>query len=209
LWEYGFYIIKKGAYIVNTHLSKLSMAFLGFVAGVAFLISCGGSDSVSDADAAVPDANGLSVYVNDIRRGAIIDWNTQSGFITASGIRIWLDSGYVTFISTAGDGLRRINLAYESTNCTGQPYFVRVEGINPILARQGLVIANDTPAPDTLYFAQAGTPIESITVNSVDDGVSCNPAPSTPGYGVQVTVNDVTLTGAIHSDFVGEVKLGF
>jgi hypothetical protein len=185
------------------------MAFLGFVAGVAFLISCGGSDSVSDADAASPEVSGLGVYVNGIRRGTIIDWNTPTGFITASGSRVLLDSGYVAFLSTAGDGLRRANLAYESTNCTGQPYFVRVEGINPILARQGLVIANDTPAPDTLYFAQAGTPIESITVNSVDDGVSCNPVPGTAGYGVQVTVNDVMLTGAIHSDFVGELTLGY
>lgn len=194
---------------MNSHVSKLSMAFLGFVAGVAFLISCGGTDYVSDADAVSPEASGLSIYVNGTRRGAIIDWNTDTGFITASGSRILLDSGYVTFISTAGDGLRQIPLLYESIDCTGQPYFFRSSGVNPILAQQGFVIANDTPAPDTLYFAQAGMPIESITANSSDvDGV-CSQVPAFAGEGVKVTVNDVTLTGAIHSDFVGVLTLGF
>jgi len=44
---------------MNNHLSKLSIGLVGFVAGVAFLISCGGGESgvslpINDADAAVP-----------------------------------------------------------------------------------------------------------------------------------------------------------
>jgi hypothetical protein len=35
---------------MKNHLSNLSMVFIGFVAGIAFLISCGGNGSGSGSD---------------------------------------------------------------------------------------------------------------------------------------------------------------
>mgnify|MGYP001828818194 CR=1 FL=1 len=161
---------------------------------------------------AIGNIRGLSVYVNSVRRGAVIDWGSGGGtsfFMSAISIRVLMDSGYVAIVSTEGDGLREVPLSYESIDCTGQPYF-SFDPMNPILARQGVVISNDTPAPDTLYLAQAGTPIESITLNSQSKSGVCNtPGPGITVDGVKVTVNDATLTGAAHSDFVGELTLGF
>jgi hypothetical protein len=161
---------------------------------------------------AISNVRGLSLYVNDIRRGAIVDWSSGGGdsaFSSAIRVRVLLESGYMVFISTAGDGFIEVPLSYESADCTGQPYF-SLTTINPMLARQGVVISNDTPAPDTLYFAQAGTPIESITLNSQSKSGVCNtPGPGITVDGVKLTVNDATLTGVTHSDFVGELKLGF
>jgi len=39
---------------MKNHLSNLSMVFIGFVAGIAFLISCGGNGSGSDSTTFVP-----------------------------------------------------------------------------------------------------------------------------------------------------------
>ena len=160
---------------------------------------------------AINNLRGLSLYVNGVRRGAIIDWSSGGNppaFATAISLRTLLDSGYVALVSTAGDGLRESGLAYESTNCTGQPYFALID-MNPMLARQGVVIETDSPAPNTLYFAQAGTPIESITINSENRFGACNTKPAILAEGVSVIVNDPTLTGVTHSDFVGELTLGF
>jgi hypothetical protein len=168
-------------------------------------------EQVSANTAAINNLRGLSLYVNGVKRGAIIDWSSGGNppaFSTAISLRILLDSEYVALVSTAGDGLRQTGLAYESANCTGQPYFALVD-MNPMLARQGVVIVTDSPAPDTLYFAQADTPIESITINSENRFGVCSTKPAISAYGVKVTVNDETLTGVTHSDFIGVLKLGY
>jgi len=156
---------------------------------------------------AVNNIRSINVYVDGVRRGALIDSNTGS-FLTADGHRILLDSSYFAFFSPAGDGLRKIALRYESADCTGQPY-KDMEGWNPLIPKQGIVFSNDTPALGTLYYVQAGTVTETITIESLMmDGVcSLTNVPNVDA--AKVFVNEPTLTGVTKNDFIGDVTVGF
>lgn len=108
---------------MNTYLSKLSIAFLGFVAGVAFLISCGGGGSnevvadVTQINAAVlKDANG--VYI-----GRVI------GMEHVSLPYVLTDKAYRTQIKVT-DGKLRLShtIVFESINCTGAAYIIGAGG---------------------------------------------------------------------------------
>ena len=163
--------------------------------------------AVNDNDTRIGNIRSINVYVDGIRRGALID-SLGGNFIDARAFRVLLDSGYYVLLSTAGDGLFRVPLKYESTNCTGQAYFT-FAFINPVAARQGFVISNDTPALGTLYYVQAGTVIENIAIESTTQGGVCNTVVPTPVEATKILVNDSALTGVTHSDFVGEVTVGF
>ena len=149
----------------------------------------------------------INVYVNGVRRGALIDSNTGS-ILTATGHRILLDSKYIALFSTAGDGLRKIALRYESTDCTGQPYKL-MDGWNPLIPKQGLVFSNDTPALGTLYYVQAGTVTETITIESSMNGGICTVNTEPNINAAKVFVNEPTLTGVTKNDFIGDVTVGF
>ena len=151
------------------------------------------------------------MYVDDVRRGALIDSFSgagQNNFITAIGFRILLDSKYFATFSPAGDGLRQIALRYESTDCTGQPY-LPMDDWNPLIPKQGIVISNDTPALGTLYFVQAGAVMESITIESSMINGVCSIFNIPNVNASKVFVNEPTLTGVIKNDFIGDVTLGF
>lgn len=160
---------------------------------------------------ALNNIRSINVYVNGVRRGALIDSHSGANppsFLTAVGFRVLLDSGYIALVSTAGDGLRKLWLGYESTNCTGQPYKY-MNDWNPILARQGMVYSNDTPALDTLYYVQAGTVTETITIeSSMRDGV-CTLRSEPNVNAAKVFVNEPTITGVTKNDFIGDVTVGF
>ena len=163
--------------------------------------------AISDNQARISNIRSINVYVDGFRRGALME-PRGGNFINAAAIRVLLDSEYLALLSTAGDGLREVRLSYQSTNCTGQPYLA-IADMNPVAARQGLVIWNDTPAPDTLYYAQAGTVIENITPVSSTLGGVCSTASGAITDAVKVYVNEPTITGVTQSDFIGEVSIGF
>lgn len=92
---------------MNDQLSKLSIGLLGFVAGVAFLISCGGSGDgdtgislpINDADAATPDSIWSDVIVStDYTDSALNEYTVPvSGQILTdviSPLAYNVDSGY-------------------------------------------------------------------------------------------------------------------
>jgi hypothetical protein len=81
--------------------------------------------------------------------------------------------------------------------------------MNPVAARQGIVMRNNAPISNTLYYAPAGSAIESISKESQTIGGICDDIPTTPIDAVQVIINDSTITGVIPSDFVGEVTIGY
>jgi len=152
----------------------------------------------------------INVYVNGVRRGPLIDTfsSVGGGFVGAEALRILLDSGYITLVSVIGDGVRDQSLRYESIDCTGQPYLL-MELWNPMMAKQGVVISNDVPDLGTLYYVQAGTTIENITIESqMKDGVcELNNRPNVDA--AKVYVNEPTLTGVMKNDFIGDVTIGF
>jgi len=163
----------------------------------------------SALETGINNIRSINVFVNGVRRGAFLDSYLNS-FVTATAIRVLLDSRYIALVSTAGDGVFSvIKLGYESANCTGQAY-IDMTGWNPMMAQQGLVFSNGTPAPGTLYSVYARTAVETITIESTSKDGVCDPAVSLPGVSVaKVSLNDSTLTGVTKSDFIGDVTLGF
>jgi len=61
---------------MKNQLSKLSMILIGFISGVAFLISCGGDRTINDADAgALPDISDQMLCIGNT---SLIDENSVS-----------------------------------------------------------------------------------------------------------------------------------
>ena len=163
--------------------------------------------AVNDNDTRINNIRSINVYVNGVTRGAFIE-SLSTGFISASAIRLLLDSQYFAIIMTSGDGLREVPLSYLTNNCTGQAYLA-IQNMNPIVARQGLVVRNNLPVSNSLYYAPAGSVIENISVESSTTGGVCNDIPTTASDAVKVIVNDSTITGVNPDDFVGDVTIGF
>lgn len=178
---------------MNNHLSKLFIAFLGFVAGVAFLINCGGSDggsvSVVDADvtqinsAVLKDANG--VYV-----GRVI------GMEHSSAPYVLTDQGYRTGMLM---GLGRIfefgEVYFESVDCTGTAYVASLKNL-------GTVYIPNNVLGDLAYTAGAifYTPhdAQSVTINiqsMYDFNMNCVPHIATDDTAYPAYANDPSITG--------------
>jgi len=165
------------------------------------------NEEVSANTTAINNLRSIQVYVNGIRRGTLME-PRGGNFINATAIRLFLESEYIALLSTAGSGLLEVPLSYQSNDCSGQSYLA-VPDMNPVAARQGIVMRNNAPISNTLYYAPAGSAIESISKESQTIGGICDDIPTTPIDAVQVIINDSTITGVIPSDFVGEVTIGY
>jgi len=165
------------------------------------------NEQISANTTAINNLRSIQVYVNGVRRGTMME-PRGGNFINATAIRLLLESEYVALLSTAGIGLFEVPISYQSNDCSGQPYLA-VPDLNPVAARQGIVMRNNSPVSDTLYYAPAGSAIEVITKESQILGGICDDVPTTSIDAVQVMVNDSTMTGVIPTDFVGEVTIGF
>ena len=165
------------------------------------------NEQVSANTTAINNLRSVNVYVDGVRRGAMME-PFGGNFINASAIRMLLESEYIALLSTGGGGLREVPLSYQTNDCSGQSYLA-IGSINPVAARQGIVMRNNSPVSNTLYYAPAGSAIEVITKESQILGGICDDVPTTSIDAVQVMVNDSTMTGVIPTDFVGEVTIGF
>lgn len=169
-------------------------------------------DRVTTNTTAINNVRSVNVYINGLKRGALLDANRPASgefSVLHSGIlRVMLDSRYFTAITVAGDGVRQTTLVYQYAGCTGEAYVFNSDW-NELVARQGIVLSNDTPAPNTLYMIQAGTAMETIQIASATIDGNC----TTESYGdfevYKVVANDPAITGVTQGDFVGEVTLGF
>lgn len=72
---------------MKNHLSKLSLVLIGFVGGVAFLISCGGGDS---ANTVLPD-----IPINDADAGALPVINDQMYCVSGISPNLIVDETYI------------------------------------------------------------------------------------------------------------------
>lgn len=163
--------------------------------------------AVNDNDTRINEIRSINVYVNGVRKGAFIE-SFDGSFINASAVRLLLDSQYFTILLTSGDGLREVPLSYLTNNCTGQAYMA-IQNMNPIVARQGLVVRNNSPAPNSLYYAPEGSLIENASIESSTTGGVCNDIPTMASDAVKVIAIDSTLTGVTTADFSGDVTIGF
>ena len=167
-------------------------------------------DAVNDNDTRITGVRTLNVYVNSVKRGALIDSMddfSPAHFSTATVFTVLLDSGYIAYLSTSGDGLHEFGLAYESVDCTGQAYD-QADGANPVLLSQGYVYSNDSPSTGTAYYVPAGALQKAVNIQSFTKDNVCNPANYT-GSGVPVYLNDPGITGISKADLVGDLKVGF
>ena len=165
------------------------------------------NEEVSANTTAINNLRSIQVYVNGIRRGTMME-PRGGNFIDATAIRLFLESEYVALLSTAGSGLFEVPISYQSNDCSGQPYLA-VPNMNPVAARQGIVMRNNAPTSNTLYYAPAGSAIETISRESQTIGGTCEDRPTLLIDAVQVIINDSTITGVIPTDFVGEVTIGY
>ena len=165
------------------------------------------NEEVSANTTAINNLRSIQVYVNGVRRGTMME-PRGGNFINATAIRLLLESEYIALLSTAGSGLLEVPLSYQSNDCSGQSYLA-VPDMNPVAARQGIVMRNNAPISNTLYYAPAGSAIETISKESQTIGGICEDIPTTPIDAVQVIINDSIITGVIPSDFVGEVIIGY
>jgi len=167
------------------------------------------AENIQNNTTSISNIRSINVYVDNIRRGALIQAHGGSNvFINANSFVIMLDSRYFALLTTAGDGLRQLSLAYKSADCTGQPY-LNMSNLNSLVSRQGFVFSNDTPELGTLYYIQAGMPIETITVQSIMFDGLCSVSSSIDVDLFKVFVNDSIVTGVAQSDFIGNVTIGF
>ena len=165
------------------------------------------NEEVSANTTAINNLRSIQVYVNGVRRGTLME-PRGGNFINATAIRLFLESEYVALLSTAGSGLFEVPISFLSNDCSGQPYLA-VPNMNPVAARQGIVMRNNAPISNTLYYAPAGSAIETISRESQTIGGICEDTPTLLIDAVQVIINDSTITGVIPTDFVGEVTIGY
>jgi hypothetical protein len=166
-------------------------------------------DAVNDNDIRITGLRTLNVYVNSVRRGALIDSMddfSPAHFSAATVFTVLLDSGYIAFLSTSGDGLHEYSLAYESVDCTGQAYD-DAGGANPVLLSQGYVYSNDSPSTGTAYYVPAGAAQKTVNIQSYTKDDICNSA-STTWSGVPVYLNEPSITGVSNADLMGDLKVG-
>jgi hypothetical protein len=168
-------------------------------------------DAVNDNDVRISNSRGLGIYIDAVRKGALIDALNDSfsptDIFQATMVTVLLDSEYIAYVSASGDGLKEIELFYESVDCTGQAYDFG-EPPNPILLNHGYVYSNSSPSPGTAYYVPAGSTKEVVTFQSQIKDNICQ-AFSSSTFGVKVYLNDASITGITNTDFVGEIKLGF
>ena len=168
-------------------------------------------DAVNDNDIRITNIRSLNIYVDEVRKGALIDSMdgfSPTHFSSATVFTVLLDSGYVAYVSTNGDGLYEYGLAYESADCTGQAYD-QADGANPVLLNQGYVYSNSDPSTGTAYYVPAGSIPETVTIQSYTNGSNVCQGGSGTWQGVKVYLNEPTITGITNSDFVGDLKVGF
>ena len=165
------------------------------------------NEEVSANTSAINNVRSIQVYVNGVRRGTMME-PRGGNFINATAIRLFLESEYVALLSTAGSGLFEVPISFLSNDCSGQPYLA-VPNMNPVAARQGIVMRNNAPISNTLYYTPAGSAIETISRESQTIGGICEDTPTLLIDAVQVIINDSTITGVIPTDFVGEVTIGY
>ena len=186
---------------MNTHLSKLSIAFLGFVAGVTFLISCGGGGSnevvadVTQINAAVlKDANG--VYI-----GRVI------GMPHVARPYVLTDKGYRTqFLVHNGKLQLSHTIVFESIDCTGAAY---------IIGKGGYVGAVFSPTTDidlaytlgTLFYSPKDAQGVSVEHNSsLDANLNCQVDVLTED-GWPAFPNDLSITGVMNTAYPALMKI--
>lgn len=169
------------------------------------------NSEVTANTAAINNLRSVNIYVDGVRRGTLLDANRNSAQFSVFNSLIYralLDSGYFAVISVTGDGLKQVNLGYESTDCNGQAYIARGSWTD-IVARQGIVLSNASPAPGSIYMIQSGTASEIIQVESWTFDGTCV-TESFPDMEVyKAFANVPEITGVAQGDFVGEVTLGF
>ena len=165
------------------------------------------SEEVSANTTAINNLRSIQVYVSGVRRGTMME-PRGGNFINATAIRLFLESEYIALLSTDGSGLFEVPISYQSDDCSGQSYLA-VPDINPVAVRQGIVMRNNAPISNTLYYAPAGSAIQNISKESQTLGGICEDMPTTPIDAVQVIINDSTITGVIPTDFIGEVTIGY
>lgn len=125
------------------------------------------------------------------------------------------DQGYL-FESDSGGGLRSFNLAYESSDCTGQGYLAWTDGgdvpegkIPIFYATQGYVF-NAVTATD-VYFIASGTDfIGNIVAFSYGNPGTCQQFPLPIGVSTFTPqINDPSVTGMDETKLPGTITLGW
>ena len=185
---------------MNTHLSKLSIAFLGFVAGVTYLISCGGGSNEVVADvtqinaAVLKDANG--VYI-----GRVI------GMPHVPLPYVLTDKAYRTQIKVT-DGKLRLShtIVFESTDCSGAAYIIGGGGF------VGAVFLPTTNfelayAEGALFYSPKDAQGVSVAHNSsLDADLNCQVDVLTED-GWPAFPNDLSITGVMNTAYPALMKI--
>ena len=139
---------------MKTHTSNFSIGLLGFVAGIAFLISCGSDDTVSNSNAAEPPNAVVLKDANGIYVGRVIGMtNINRSFVLT-------DHGYRTDMDiTFGRVEESQVLQYESNDCTGAAY------LDPGIRTAGNVFIHRAPS-ESAYNAGLilYTPLDAVSV---------------------------------------------
>ena len=179
---------------MSNHLSKVSIAFLGFVSGVAFLMSCGGGGS-SSANAADTTTTKIPYVVDgaDVTIGKILDIenNINIKFIT--------ESGYFASVATSGD-LTGISepLYYTSADCTGQAFVSSIYINGSLFGANGIFRYIPLDANEELGF-------QSSSQGNIE-GTSCTAQFKTQDL-VRTSPNDVSVTGIPNTGYTGRVSV--
>jgi len=191
---------------VNTYISNFSIGLLGFVAGIAFLISCGSDDAVSNSGAAessntviLKDADGLYV-------GRVI------GMFNYSNTYVLTDQGYRAIMDIhSGHVQYRGGLEFESGDCTG-PAFVEgyFLGPNPngsvFTAYSDVVVAYNA---GLIVYSPHDAQANTVTINSkLTTGLTCdtlNIPYTTERF--PVFANDPSITGIQNTAYSNHMRM--
>ena len=176
---------------MKNHLSKLSLMLIGFIGGVAFLISCG-----DGGDSAIASVVGQDYYVVDaanVKVGRLISILDKTNYVVINS------KGYIVHVDTFGTLLRvHTNVFYASTDCTGQVYATAEFPIGSII---GSGFDRYSIPPDANV-------VTGFSVNSVR--ILGDPACTTISVtetAVPAYINDLSVTGVPTTGYLGTLRV--
>ena len=164
---------------------------------------------------AINSLGSLSVFVNGVRIGALLEFQFQerSGGMQEPVITVFNNSGYTAGINHDGDGLLYRQITFTTSDCTGQAYVINYLGREgDFMLRNGEIFSAVDKDVSYAYYTQNGSITESahfLSFIQVDTGACFASDYGTPIPAYKIYPNNPNVTGFSNSDFVGAVTIGY
>ena len=192
---------------MKKYISKITFVLFGFVAGVAFLISCGGSSGsgvVSDVDAAEPQYNvALLKDANGVYIGRVI------GMIPASQAYVLTDQGYRTIFRMGSGQINNVRqLYFESADCTGDAYITTAGQLGMVFSPYSDVAITYLGEGNLFYSTSDAQPVTINTQSTINiDHSFCEPHIATDDEAYIANRNDPVVTGVQSTAYAPRMKI--